>query len=309
MVAQFCTQLLEEYKALIIPYRSFMLTLCVLILAFSVVATFGNLLAIRALWKALAIPATLKKLFLSLAFADLAVGSFAQLMLGIILAVMLKTAASGNYNYNDFLCPTFLTIDYFSLFLLAFASFLNVTAIAVDRLLAISLHLRYQELITSKRVLIALVSLWLTSGAAASIIISLPNNNLRVSNIIEFVGLIVTTVAYLRVYKVARYHLNQIQSQRQLQVEQAMEEIRQKKSAVNTLFVYIVFVGCYFPHLCCNILLIYNDNPPTSLLAANQASLLFVLLNSSLNPLVYCCRYREIREIMKSTLHRVVCIT
>ncbi|XP_078360666.1 histamine H2 receptor-like [Oculina patagonica] len=293
---------------LVLRYETFMLALCVLIVAFSVVATFGNLLAIRALWKASTIPNTLTKLFLSLAVSDLTMGLFAQLMFGVILAKMLNMAASGNFNF-EFYCPYILSAAYFFLFLLACASFLNVTAIAVDRLLAISLHLRYQEIVTPKRVIITLVFLWFTSGIAASIFTSLPNRNSRVSNIIEFVGLFVTAAVYFRIYKVARYHQNQIQNQWQLQNGQTMAVLREKKSAINVLFFYAVFLVSYLPHLCCSILLLYKDIPSTSFQAAHEASLFLVLLNSSLNPLVYCWRYREIREIMKSTAKSVICIT
>ena len=109
-------------------------------LAFSLVAILGNLLVIYALRKASSIPDNSKKLFLSLSFSDLAVGLFPQLMLGIIIAMTLKMATSKNYNF-DFFRPSILNIGYFAFFLLAYASFLNVTAIAVDRLLAVSLHL------------------------------------------------------------------------------------------------------------------------------------------------------------------------
>ena len=43
---------------------------------FSPVAGLGNRLVIRALWKASSISANVRKLFLSLAFSDLAVGMF-----------------------------------------------------------------------------------------------------------------------------------------------------------------------------------------------------------------------------------------
>ena len=86
-----------------------MLTLCVLNLFFSLVATLGNLFVTRSLWKASSIPPIIRKLFLSLAFSDLAVGLSAQSMKGVIIAVMLKIAAKGNYN-SDFLSPTILTI-------------------------------------------------------------------------------------------------------------------------------------------------------------------------------------------------------
>ena len=155
---------------LVHQHSTFVSTLCVLNFNLSLVATLGNFLVIRAIWKASSIPANLKKTFLSLAFSDLAVGLFSQLMHGVIVALMLKMAANQNDNF-DFLCPAVLTICYLPMFFLTCASFFNITAIAVDRLLAVSLHLRYHELVTSRRVVIALVSLWLTSGVASSIII------------------------------------------------------------------------------------------------------------------------------------------
>ena len=95
MATQFYTSNLEEFAQLVRFKETLMLTLCVLNLFFSLVATLGNLLVIRALWKASSIPATIRKLFLSLAFSDLAVGSFAQLMRGVIVAVMLRIAENG----------------------------------------------------------------------------------------------------------------------------------------------------------------------------------------------------------------------
>ncbi|XP_078360665.1 melanocyte-stimulating hormone receptor-like [Oculina patagonica] len=300
----FCAQKLEKFKIVLLHHGILMLTLCVLILTFSVVAIFGNLLVIRALWKASSVPAALKKLFLSLAVSDLTMGLFAQPMFGVILAVMINKATSGDYSL-DLFCPTIFIVGNLSLFLLSCASFLNVTAIAVDRLLAIFLHLRYQELVTPKRITTALVSLWLISGVAASIYIFLPNNSDRVSDVLLFCGLLATTVAYIRIYKTVRHHQNQIQIQCQFQHDQAMEVLRQKKSAINALFVYVVFLACYVPYLCSTILLIV-DGRRISFLAAYQVSLFLVILNSSVNPVIYCWRYREIREIAKNTVKEIL---
>ena len=176
---------------------------------------------------------------LSLAFSDLAVGLFAHSMRGVIIAVMLRMATNGNYN-SDFLCPTILAISLFSTLFLACASFLNITAIAVDRLLAVSLHLRYKEIVTSKRVMKALVPLWITSGVAASIFILLHNHNGITVVIVELVGLLLTTVAYIRIYKVVKYQRNQIQTQLQSPSVQATELLREKKSAFIALIVYII---------------------------------------------------------------------
>ena len=307
MIVLFCAQQLQELIIIRQHHTTLMLILCVLILAFSVVAVLGNLLVIRALWKASSIPSTLKKLLLSLAVSDLAVGSFGQPMFGVTMAVMLNMKASGDFKF-DIICPTFLTVCHFSVFFLACASLLNMTVIAADRLLAIFLHLRYQELVTPGRVVIALVLVWMTSGVAASIYILLPNNNDRVSEALQLFGLLVTTVAYSRIYKTVRYHQNQIHNQCQLQNAQALEIHREQKTAINVLFVYAVFLACYLPYLCCTLLLI-EDRLRISFLAAYEVSFFLLLLNSSINPVVYCWRYREIREIVQSIIKKILRIT
>ena len=123
-------------------------------------ATFGNTLAIQALRKTSLLPANMRKLFLSLALSDLAVGLFAHIMFAVVFTKTL------NYNLDE-LCPVTLAISSVIIYFLGSASLLNVTAIAADRLLAVSLHLRYQELVTAKRVTVALVAIWLTASCTS----------------------------------------------------------------------------------------------------------------------------------------------
>ena len=303
MSAQFCDKELNDLVKLVHLQKDFMITLCVLHFVFSPVAALGNLLVIRALWKALWIPANVRKLFLSLAFSDLAVGMFLQPVIAANFKVMLKIASTGNNNF-DSMCPTKLTVEFFFLYLFCCLSFLTVIAIAVDRLLAVLFHLRYQELVTSIRVIIVLISLWLTSAVVASIFISYPKGNGIVTAIILFLGLLLTTAAYIRIYKVVRHHQNQIQSQLQTQNAQAVELHRQKKSAYNALFIYLVFLACYLPFNTSEILHVTNSLR-ISFLMSRHASFFLLLLNSLLNPFVYCWRYREIREIVKSTVKKI----
>ena len=301
MAEQKCTLFLDFWITLVSHRRSFFLGFCVLNFVFSLVATLGNLLVIRALMKNSTIPATVKKLFLSLAFSDLAVGLCSQLMTAIISAVMLKMASTGDD--LAFFCPTVLIVNSYFMYLLAVASFLNVTVIAFDRLLAVSLHLRYQELVTPVRVTIVLVSLWLTSCVSAFLYIFLPKG-IVMAAVISVIGYVLTTLAYVRIYKVVRYHQNQIYSQNQLQNAQTREAHRQRKSAYNSLFLSVVFLACYFPFFPCTIL--YQTNTSEiSFLVAHFASIFLIYLNSSVNPLVYCWRYPEIRQSVKSTVKKI----
>ena len=198
---------------------------------------------------------------------------------------MLKMTANGGHDF-DLLCPTVLNVCYFSLFL----------------------HLRYRELVTSKRVITALVSIWIASGAAAIPFVAVENRNAILIVIGEFVGLLLTTLAFINIYRVVRYHQNQIQSQLQQQNAQAIELLREKKSAFNAVYFCVIFVACYLPNFCSSILLM-PDIAQTSFWFAFHVTLFFVLLNSSLNPLVFCWRYQEIRHNVRRTVKKFFCIT
>ena len=247
--------------------------------------------------------ATVKKLFLSMAFSDLAVGLCSQLMTAIISAVMLKLASSEDD--LAFLCPTVLSVLYYFMSLLVAASFLNVIFIAFDRLFAVSLHLRYQELVTPRRVTTVLVSVWIISCVFAFLFIFFPNEIEMVAAVIGLIGYVLTTMAYVRIYKVVKYHQNQIYSQNQLQNAPTRKAFRQRKSADNSFFVSVVFLACYFPFFPCTILYMANTSE-ISFLIARFASFCLICLNSSLNPLVYCWRYREIRQIVKNTMKKII---
>ena len=54
--------------------------------------------------------------------------------------------------------------------LFAVSSFLSVTALSVDRFLAVKIHLRYQKLVTHKRVIAVAITIWILSALIALLI-------------------------------------------------------------------------------------------------------------------------------------------
>lgn len=174
MVAEFCSKKLHELIVFVQFQPDISLCICVMNVLFSFVATIGNLLVIRALWKASSITATLKKMFLSLAFCDLAVGLFSHPMLAVTLAMLQNKATNGLYTS---LCPVAITVVMAPTFFLLGVSFSLIAAIAVDRLLAVSLHLRYQELVTEKRVNFGLTALWFSNVVFTLAFMNLPSHN------------------------------------------------------------------------------------------------------------------------------------
>ena len=296
MTEQFCEHTQVVLLQLVESQKTALFSLCVLHFVFSPVATLGNALAIRALWKASSLPANLRKLLLSLAFSDLAVGLFAHPTYAVVFVTL------GTLNNLDVRCALILTLSLSML--LSVASLLNVTAIAVDRLLAVSLHLRYAELVTSKRVIITLVAIWLTS-CLSSLVPLIKLNYSVVAVILASIGFLLTTFAYVRVYKVARYHQNQIQAQFQQRNAQAMVLLRERKSALNVVYIYIVFVACYLPQFCLTFHYVITNNLSVVFSITSMFSFFFVLLNSSLNPLIYYWRYPEVGQILKDTLKKI----
>jgi len=292
MSDQFCKLMQVLLLQLLESQNTTLFSLSVLHFVFCPVATLGNALAIRALWKASSLPPNLRKMLLNLTFCGLAVGLFAH----TTIAGVLVTAT---WNLNV-LCPLILRISFFVSVCVAWASFLNVTAIAVDRLLAVSLHLRYAEFVTSKRVTIILAATWLIS-CVFSLVHLMKYDYYVIVAILGSIGLPLTTFACFCVYIVARYHQSQIQAQFQHQNAQAMVLLRERKSALNVVYIYIVFVACYLPRFCSVFAEAITGNPSVLSLFA----LFFLFLNSSLNPLVYCWRLREVRQIMKVALKKI----
>ena len=306
MGALFCNQKLEEYHVLLHRHRPVLLAFCVLNLGFAVLATVENVLVIHALRSSSTLPGNLKKMFLSLAFSDFAVGLLGQSMLGIITAIMLKMTANGNYDL-DFLCPTLITVCYSVIYFLTCVSFFSIIAITVDRLLVIFLHLRYHELVTSKRVIFTFASLWMACGVATFIFTQLPNHQIIFVAVIEICGLLVATTAYIYIYRVIR-SLTTVHPQREHQPHNHKQNSnRERKSASSAFLVYIVFLACFLPNFCC-IMLLTSNRSKVSFILANHISGFLVLLNSSLNPLIYCWRYREIRQIVKNSVKKLIFI-
>ena len=302
MLGQFCKVRLFEFNELVNHQTAFMLSLWVIHFAFAPVTVLSNLLITRASVKASSIPFTLKSLFVSLAVSDLAVGILVQPMFsGIILALLKKTDSDG------FTCPALLTTFLYLSYFLGGSSFLSITAISLDRLLALSLHLRYRALVTTRRVVFSTLVLWIISALSAWLFISLPRHNDIVAVLVEFAGLLATTFAYFNINRIARHHRNRIQSQHQFQNGHGAELVQVKKSAFNTVYVYFVFLGCYIPFLC-TIIAKQAHGFDVSVLVLHFSSISIILFNSMINPLIYCWRYREIRENAKNTLKTIFLI-
>ena len=268
---------------------------------FSYTAITMNVITIHALRKTSSLPKPLKTFLLSLAVSDLGVGLLVQPLKVTCLVMGLKITTENNPSYKITKNVTGVTASF-----LCCASFLGVTALTTDRFLAVHLHLRYQGLVTHRRVVAVVTLIWVLSAIYPFAFWD-PNKFSTVNGIIPTVCLILTTFFYCKIYLAVRRHKNQIQA---LQVQHVAQNdgmtnvTGQIKSAVGTFYVYLVFLVCYLPFISVNVLKAITWES-TVINTLEKYTVTLVLLNSSLNPLVYCWKMRHIRHATMNVLRNM----
>ena len=266
-----------------------------------------NIVTIHAVRKTALLPKPLRTLLLSLAASDVGVGLLVQpLYISTFVSRSKQKRIDCIYHKGLSAVTIFFCIS----------SFFNVVIISVDRFLAVHLHLRYQELVTHKRVIAAVISIWLLSAIISSIVIW--NPLFIISRVAGFVNmtvcLILVVIVYWRIYIVLKRHKIQIQGLQIQEVQQGVQNdnlsnfLKLRKSALGTFYVCIVFLICYLP---CSIFYFLLMTRLLSLISSYEAWLYtttLVFLNSSLNPVIYCWKMGPIRrtlmEIMRGIVNR-----
>ena len=279
--------------------RSTCIANCVFNIFLTYTAFMLNIVTIYAIYKTSTMPKTLKTLLLSLACSDVAVGLFSQPLYIFFLINWLRLHNPG--------CNT-QQVRTISSSLFSTASFLSVVAVSVDRFLAVHFHLRYQELVTHKRVVIVVIGIWVHSAFVSLMVLwGLRSTRDLINSSIGAFGFIITFVVYIRIYLTVRRHKNQIHSM-QIRDETQSEELKNFvvliKSTVGIFYVYLVFLVCYLPFLICMAVIpIYGSNIALKKLFLFSLTLMY--LNSSLNPVVYCWKMKHIRHAIIDILRKM----
>ena len=267
----------------------------------SITAFLGNTLILVALHKETSLHPPSKLLYRNLAITDLCVG--------IIVEPLYVTNWTSIVKERWDVCYYSIRTAAFSGYTLCVVSALTLTAISVDRLLALLLGLRYRQVVTLRRTRITVISFWILSIVGASTIIW----NLLIFTWYQYIVAalcpVTTIFAYTKIFFTLRH--NQIHVQNHVAQGQPSQAIplniaRYRKAVYSALWVQGTMVVCYLPFTIV-VALMPQRGIPISAYRAWHFTATLVYLNSSLNPLLYCWKISEVRQAVKETLRKLFC--
>ncbi len=179
-----------------------------------------NIVTLHALRKTSSLPKPLRLLLLSLAVSDLGVGLLGQPLFIAYIADKLHAQCNSSNN-GILIVSTNVVVN-----ILCLSSFFTIVALSADRFLAIHKPLRYENIVTHKRVVIAVTSIWLFSIFLALCVPFVLPLNITLAIVVTMFSIcfVATTWSSYKTYSIVRHHSMQIQVQTQ-QVAQNSEMV------------------------------------------------------------------------------------
>ena len=266
---------------------------------FSITAFLGNALILIALHKDSSLHPPSKILLRCLATSDLCVGP--------IIEPLFVTYCMSIVNEHWNMCRYASVAGITTANIFCGVSVLTLTAISVDRLLALLLGLRYRQVVTLKRICMIVTAFWVVSTVISAIQFWNPLITLWCGIIIISLCLVTLVFSYTKIFLTLRHHQNQVQHHVQQPNQTNQLNIARYKKAVSTaIWLQLTMVACYLPYGVV-MALAPDSGRISSVDYAWRYTLSLLFLNSSLNPIFYCWKIDEVRQAVRETIRQVFC--
>ena len=249
-----------------------------------------NTVVIIAIWRTPVLHQPRNVLLCSLAVSDFFVGftsepSFVVAEISLLMGNM------------DIYCLA-VFIHFYTGWMFNGISFLTLSAISFERYLALRLHLRYAELMTTTRVSITALVYWAIWVTWITLLWFWAKDKVVSHILIAFCCLTAMAVAwcYVAIYKTVKRHSKQIQSSQQ----QTRQFLSRYRRTTNTMIILIIsFVLSYFPFVITSAISASQEKEDMRTSAAHSLAVLFIFGNSAANPFIYFWRVADLREAAK----------
>ena len=289
---------------LTVGMNNHLICLAVLNCILSITAIVGNSLILFALQKETLIHPPSKVLLRSLAASDLFVGLLQPLFATYLLSLIHQRWQLCQYTFR--VCTLMSAA-------LVSVSLLTIAAISLDRYLALLLGLRYRQVVTLKRVYVTMIALWVfpSFSIAFRFYKQIAYEIFEVTTILLCV--IVPIYCYTGIFTKLRQHESQVRGISQASSNHTISLIitRYRKTVYSAFWVQLSLVLCYLPYM------IGAPFARPKILMRQSPSLYFFVMetfitllyfNSSLNPVLYCWKIKEVRQALKNMLRGLCCL-
>ena len=276
---------------------------CTLNVVLSIAAIFGNAMILYVLPKSSSLRPPTRALVFSLALSDIAVGSIVQ-----PLFVVYRIAELKNNHPAYCIAGTgfHLSANVFSA-----VSFLTVVAIAVDRLLALHLGIKYQPTVSLRRVIVVILSLWALTSLWVSTWLQgirlYQMFNIAATSVCLFVCLATYASVWLRIRHMKIRAMSRNNIDRRVEGGNTNDSTfrNYKRSVMSMFYIYILLLVCYTPYLVMFIV-IETSKVNSTKIAALSYSITILFANSAFNPFLYCWRIKEIRNDVSTVISNFI---
>ena len=264
-------------------------------------AILGNSLILVALHKESSLHSPSKLLYSCLATTDL--------LVGLVTQPLYTTYWMSLVHEHWSLCQYARDAVYVSSYALCSVSLLTLTAISVDRLLAMLLGLRYKEIVTLRRTYNILAIFWIVSLVSGFFF----HLNNRITFWFSVTGaplcIVISIASYTKIFRAISHHQAQIQDYAQQQPSQpnALIMARYRKAVYSALWVQLVLVVCYVPNMTVEIVISLSLKGLSNFIVIRGMANVLVFFNSTLNPFLYCWKISEVRRAVKQTIRQAIC--
>ena len=281
----------------------FLYSVAVLNILLSITATLENILIFVALRMESSLRPPSKLLFRCLTASDLLVGVFLQ----PLFAVQIISTA----NRRLHLCCTVSNINEITGTTLIGVSLFTLTSISIDRLLAMLLGLRYRKTVTLRRTRGIVICCWVlfTFTSLLRRFWKHVATISKVMSVIIYSMLGVSALSYMAIYLILRRHQTKMkycvhQGRLTTGARIPLNIARYKKTVSTALWVQLTLVACYLPY---GVVSAVAHPYTPSINRPLILSITLVLLNSSLNPILYCWKIRGVRKAVKNAIKQMHC--
>ena len=286
-----------NYNHIAQHYISYVI-ICVTNSLTAAMAIFINVLVILAILKTPVIHTPPNTLLGCLAVTDFLTGFIAQ------PAFIANKVFLMQQNFENF-CWAILATSASS-YILTGTSFLVLTSIAVDKFIAMKLHLRYNELVTCKRALLTVFILFIFTCCLTSMLyINRPVFNvIAIGNILA--NFILQWFAYFKVFRTVNQHRKRIKTETSIPNSCGRIDTvyfhKISRSSSTMIYIVILSVLCYVPFVVVRVTESLFDSVDKNLQFAEKIAMTIVYSNSVLNPLLYCYRITSLRRAIFKVL-------